>query len=49
MIDEFASGKSQNVHELMISMQKAGMAMQLTGAVRSKVMASYKELMQMPF
>lgn len=49
MIDEFASGKSQNVHELMISMQKAGMAMQLTGAVRSKIMASYKELMTMPF
>lgn len=49
MIDEFASGKSQNVHELMISMQKAGMAMQLTGAVRSKIMASYKEIMQMPF
>lgn len=49
MIEEFASGKSQNVHELMITMQKAGMAMQITGAVRSKIMASYKEIMQMSF
>lgn len=49
MIEEFATGKSQNVHELMISMQKASMAIQMTGAVRSKVMQSYKEIMQMPF
>lgn len=49
MIEEFASGKTQNVHELMIAMQKAGMAMQMTGAVRSKIMTSYKEIMQMPF
>jgi flagellar hook-basal body complex protein FliE len=49
MIEEFASGKTQNVHELMISMQKAGMAMQMTGAVRSKIMTAYKEIMQMPF
>lgn len=49
MIEEFATGKTQNVHELMITMQKAGMAMQMTGAVRSKIMQSYKEIMQMSF
>lgn len=49
MIEEFASGKTQNVHELMITMQKAGLAMQMTSAIRSKVMTSYKEIMQMPF
>lgn len=49
MIEEFASGKSQNVHELMITMQKAGLAMQMTGAVRSKLMQSYQEIMRMPF
>jgi len=48
-IEEFASGKSQNVHELMITMQKAGLTMQMTGAVRSKIMSSYKEIMQMSF
>lgn len=49
MIEEFASGKKQNVHELMISMQKAGLAMQMTSAVRSKIMMSYQEIMKMPF
>ena len=49
MIEEFASGKTQNVHELMITIQKAGLAMQMTGAVRSKIMNSYKEIMAMPF
>lgn len=49
MIEEFASGKKQNVHELMITMQKAGLAMSMTSAVRSKVMQSYQELMRMPF
>lgn len=49
MIEQFASGKSQNVHELMITMQKAGLAMQMTGAVRGKIMQSYQEIMKMPF
>lgn len=49
MIEEFASGKKQNVHELMITMQKAGLAMQMTTAVRSKIMTSYQEIMKMPF
>jgi flagellar hook-basal body complex protein FliE len=49
MIEEFASGKTQNVHELMISMQKASVAMQMTSAVRGKVIQAYQELMRMPF
>ncbi|SKA70801.1 flagellar hook-basal body complex protein FliE [Paucidesulfovibrio gracilis DSM 16080] len=49
MIEEFASGKTQNVHELMISMQKAGVAMQMTSAVRGKIISAYQEIMRMPF
>jgi flagellar hook-basal body complex protein FliE len=49
MIEEFATGKSQNVHELMISLQKAGLAMDMTAAVRNKVMQAYQELMRMQF
>ena len=49
MIQEFASGKNQNVHELMITLQKAGLAMQMTSTVRSKIMQSYQEIMRMPF
>jgi flagellar hook-basal body complex protein FliE len=49
MIEEFATGKSQTVHELMISLQKAGLAMDMTSAVRNKVMQAYQELMRMQF
>ncbi len=49
MITSFASGETQNVHELMISMQKASTTMALTSAVRSKVMTAYKEIMQTSF
>ena len=48
-IDAFASGRNQNVHELMITMQKSSMAMKLTTAVRSKVLEAYKELTKMQF
>lgn len=49
MITSFASGEQQNVHELMISLQKAGVAMQLTSAVRNKVLDAYRELARMQF
>lgn len=49
MIQSFASGESQNVHELMISMQKASLAMNMTSAVRNKVIEAYKELSRMQF
>ena len=49
MVEAFAAGKSQNVHELMINLQKAGMAMQMTTAVRGKVLEAYRELVKMQF
>lgn len=48
-IDDFASGRTQNVHELMITMQKSSMAMKLTSAVRGKVLEAYKEISKMQF
>lgn len=48
-ITAFASGEQQNVHELMISLQKAGLAMSMTTAVRNKAMEAYKELARMQF
>ena len=48
-VESFASGETQNVHELMISLQKAGLAMSLTSAVRNKVMDAYRELSKMQF
>lgn len=49
LVEAFAVGKSENVHELMISLQKAGVAMSLTTAVRSKVLSAYQELMRIAF
>lgn len=49
LITSFASGENQNVHELMIAMQKAGLAMNMTAAVRNKVIEAYKELARMQF
>jgi flagellar hook-basal body complex protein FliE len=48
-VESFASGENQNVHELMISLQKAGLAMNLTSAVRNKVLEAYRELSKMQF
>jgi flagellar hook-basal body complex protein FliE len=49
MIQEFASGQSENVHDLMINLQKASLAMQMTTTVRGKVLDAYKELVKMTF
>ncbi|WP_243311061.1 flagellar hook-basal body complex protein FliE [Fundidesulfovibrio agrisoli] len=49
MVSSFATGENQNVHELMIQLQKAGLAMSMTSTVRNKVLDMYKELVKMPF
>ncbi|MEG1609659.1 MAG: flagellar hook-basal body complex protein FliE [Bilophila sp.] len=49
MINSFASGENQNVHELMVTLQKAGLAVNLTSAVRNKVLEAYKELSRIQF
>jgi len=49
MVESFATGENQNVHELMIQLQKAGLAMNMTSTVRNKVMDMYRELVKMPF
>lgn len=48
-ITDFASGRNQNVHDLMITMQKSSMAMKLTSAVRGKILEAYKEIARMQF
>lgn len=49
MIEAFASGEQQNVHELMIALQKAGLAVNMTSAVRNKLMEAYRELTKIQF
>lgn len=49
MIESFASGENTNVHELMIQIQKAGVAINMTSAVRNKILSAYQEIMRMQF
>ena len=49
MVQAFASGQTQNVHELMINLQKASAAMQMTTAVRGKLLDAYRELIKLQF
>ncbi len=48
LIEEFAVGENQNVHEVMIAIQKADIAIKLTSAVRNKMLEAYKQLLNMP-
>jgi flagellar hook-basal body complex protein FliE len=44
---KLAMGETENTHDLTIAMQKASTALQYTVAVRDKVLAAYKEIINM--
>ena len=44
---ELAVGKSENLHEAMISMEKAETALKLLVQVRNKAMDAYNQIIQM--
>ena len=43
----FASGESENLHELMIALEEAKIAMQFTIEVRNRAIDAYQELIRM--
>ena len=43
----FATGETDNIHQVMIAAQKADIALQLATAVRAKIMDAYNEIMRM--
>jgi len=45
---DFASGKAQNLHDVMIAMEKADISLRTLTAVRGKVLEAYQEIMRMP-
>ncbi len=45
---KFASGDSQNLHEVMIAMEKADLSLRTLTAVRGKIVEAYQEIMKMP-
>jgi flagellar hook-basal body complex protein FliE len=46
---DLATGKSQDIHNTMIAVEKAGVAFELMAQVRNKVLTAYEEVMRMQF
>jgi len=44
---ELAAGRLENIHDVMIAQQEAGIALRLIQEVRDKLVAAYQELMRM--
>ena len=45
-IEDFATGKTRNIHETMIAVNKADLAFRLTMQVRNKIVEAYQEGMR---
>jgi flagellar hook-basal body complex protein FliE len=46
-IEELVTGKSKNIHETMLAVEKAEIAFKTMNQVRQKVIDAYKEIMRM--
>lgn len=46
-IEQLASGKTNNIHETMLAVEKADIAFKTMNQIRSKVIDAYKEIMRM--
>lgn len=46
-MEGLASGKSNNLHETMIAIQKAEVSFKMLTQVRNKIMNAYQEIMRM--
>ena len=49
MAGEFAVGKRQSLHEIMIASEKAGISFKLLMSIRNKLLEAYQEIMRMQF
>ena len=46
-IQEFVSGKTKNIHETMLAIERAELSLKMMTQVRNKVLDAYKEIMRM--
>jgi flagellar hook-basal body complex protein FliE len=46
-IEKLAAGKTKNIHETMLAVEKADIAFKTMNQIRSKVIDAYKEVMRM--
>lgn len=47
LTEDFAAGKIDNIHEVMIAAEKADVALQFTMQIRNKILDAYNEIMRM--
>lgn len=47
-IDDLVTGKNQDIHNTMISMQKADISLELVMQIRNKIISAYDEIRKMP-
>jgi flagellar hook-basal body complex protein FliE len=46
-MEKLASGESKNLHETLLTVEKADIAFRTMNQIRSKVIEAYKEVMRM--
>ncbi len=46
-VEQLQTGESENLHEVMIAMEKADISLRLTVQMRNKVLEAYQEIMRM--
>lgn len=46
-IDQFVTGEAADVHQVMVAVQQAGIAMDLMLEIRNRVLEGYQELIRM--
>jgi len=46
-MEKLASGESQNLHETLLSVEKAEISFKMMNQIRSKVLDAYREIMKM--
>ena len=49
LTDDFAMGKNNNIHEVMIAAEKAGLSLKFLMQIRNKLLDAYQEIMRMNF
>ena len=47
LADDFAAGKTDNIHQVFLAAEKPDIALQFTMQIRNKVLDAYSEIMRM--
>jgi flagellar hook-basal body complex protein FliE len=47
LTEDFAAGRTDNIHQVLIAAEKADIALQFTMQVRNKILDAYNEIMRM--